>query len=195
MWCLWVQALLCLDSGSGSSIVAGIWSICGICREKQFEKCFVDESDGAKTGGPSEGGPFYPQDLRGISNSPLQFLSNVSHSVKEWQLNLLKRQIMPFQKVKRNILLLRVKEKQLRSAPPWSLRSGSVSLRRCVSRKWVGFLIPSLQGNTSAWIANVPTRPPPLSFGARAFLLHCWTNNNVQKPNSYKTVVWVRGEV
>ena len=128
MWCLWLQALLCLDSGSGSSIVAGIWSIiCGICREKQFERCFVDESDGAKTGWPSEGGPFYPQDLRGISNSPLQFLSNVSHSVKEWQLNLLKRQIMPFRKWKATFCY-------------WEWRKTAKQRSTLISQIWISFL-------------------------------------------------------
>lgn len=46
------------------------------------------------------------------------------------------------------------------------------------SGKWVGFLIPSLQGTTSAWIANVPMRRPSLSFHARKCLLHCQRNNN-----------------
>lgn len=49
------------------------------------------------------------------------------------------------------------------------------------SGKWVGFLILFLQGSTSAWIADVPTKPPLLSFDAREFLLHC-QKNNVKSP-------------
>lgn len=52
------------------------------------------------------------------------------------------------------------------------------------SGKWVGFPTLSLQGSTSAGIANVPMKASSLSFEARDFL---YTVRDKKKQNSVKS--------
>lgn len=164
--------------------------------EQQSQKCFVDENDRTKIVCPSDGAAFLPRSFERCfySNCHLQFLSNISPSGKERQRNAIKgrkKRLMPLEKKCTMVekwdsvegkKKKRKEKKKLSCVPASALRSGSVFFETLpFSGKWVGFLIPSLQGSTSAWIANVPARPPPLSFHAREFPLHRQSNNN-EKP-------------
>lgn len=128
-----------LDQGPN---VAGIlylsvqWWICSV---KQFEKCFVDESDRTKTSYPSEGGHFYLGDLRGISISFTVSFKCQSLWIGVTVKSLKKKELIPFEimlksVVERQDLVKRKCERKtkLSCAPPQAFRSGSVSLRRCL---------------------------------------------------------------
>lgn len=80
-----------------------------------------------------------------------------------------------------------MKGEQLSCTPPKGPQIWIAFLKMLsFSGKWVGFPGPTLQGGTSAGIANVLTKASSLSFEAREFPAHCQRQKN-PKQNSVKS--------